>query len=566
MVATLVRLRWRLSINQLSRNIWALIGTILAALYGLGLLAMLISGAVGLGYLDAHTIAVILGALGSGLLLGWMIFPLFLSGVDSTLDPRAMAAWTAPSRGLAIGMVAAGAVGIPGIVTGLATLLPALSWAVAGQWGAAVLAVVLAPVAWLTCVLLSRVVVVGLGVTFSRRGRDLMTVLALLVIFTVSVLPTVVQSISLDAAGLERILSYLRHLGLSPFGWAFAAPGYLAQGQALPAVGLAAAAVLFLLALLPLWERILTTVMTKPVQRVVKDRAYRESVSGSTASGPLAWHARFERVLPSPAAAVAARCLRYWHVDPRYLSSSVALLFLVGFTWFMMSSAGSVNIDADGGSARLQLAAWGQAPEYQLLIPAVFAMLAGWSLADDIAMDSTAFWQQLASGISGLHDRLGRLAASLVWQLPLLVAITLLFAGYTGAWSHLAAYVGLMLALYGVAHGWALFSSVVLPYQTKAPGESPWKSNTSGMAFLISLIQMLSWLGMVIICSPFIGALAWMAATGSWGWSPLMLVTGLAWCLGFMWLGVRVSATQLERRGPQLLATIRSWPGHEEIR
>lgn len=566
MVATLVRLRWRLTINQLSRNIWALIGTILAALYGLGLLAMLVVGAAGLGQVEARVAAIILGALGAALLLGWMIFPLFLSGVDSTLDPRAMSAWISPSRGLAVDMVVAGAVGIPGIVTGLATLLPALSWAVAGQWGAAALALILAPVAWLTCVLLSRVVVVGLGVTFSRRGRDFMTVLAFVVIFALSMLPTVVRSVSLDAAGLERILGYLRYLGLTPFGWAFAAPGYLAQGEALAALGLAALAALFFLALMPLWERILTSVMTKPVQRAVKDRAYRESTHGSTASGVLVWHARFERVLPSPAAAVAARCLRYWRVDPRYLSSSIALIFLVGFTWFMMSSAGSVNIDADGASARFQIAPWGQAPEYQLIIPSVFAMLAGWSLANDLAMDSTAFWQQLISGISGLHDRLGRLAAALTWQLPLLAAVTLLFAGYTGAWSHLGAYVGLMLALYGVAHAWALFSSVVLPYQVKAPGESPWKSNTSGMSFLISLIQMLSWLAMAIICSPFIAALAWMAATDSWGWSPIMLLAGLTWGAGFVWLGVRLSATQLERRGPKILATIRSWPGHEEIR
>ena len=41
MVATLVRLRWRLTLNSLRANVWALIGTIVGALYGLGLLIAL---------------------------------------------------------------------------------------------------------------------------------------------------------------------------------------------------------------------------------------------------------------------------------------------------------------------------------------------------------------------------------------------------------------------------------------------------------------------------------------------------------------------------------------------
>ena len=70
-----------------------------------------------------------------------------LTGVDSTLDPRAMAAWTAPSRPLAIGLVVAAATGVPGVITGAGLLLPVLVWAVAGQWGAALLALSLSPAA-----------------------------------------------------------------------------------------------------------------------------------------------------------------------------------------------------------------------------------------------------------------------------------------------------------------------------------------------------------------------------------------------------------------------------------
>ena len=65
MVATLVRLRWRLTLNSLRANVWALIGTIVGALYGLGLLLALVAGAIGLGRLGADAAAPVLAAAGA---------------------------------------------------------------------------------------------------------------------------------------------------------------------------------------------------------------------------------------------------------------------------------------------------------------------------------------------------------------------------------------------------------------------------------------------------------------------------------------------------------------------
>lgn len=193
MVATLVRLRWRLTLNSLRANVWALIGTIVGALYGLGLLLALVAGAIGLGGLGADAAAPVLAAVGALTVLGWALVPLMLTGVDSTLDPRAMAAWTAPSRPLAIGLAVAAATGVPGVITGAGLLLPVLVWAVAGQWGAALLSLALAPAALATCVLLSRVVVIGAGVSTSRRGRDRAGVIAVLAILLVSLAPALLN-------------------------------------------------------------------------------------------------------------------------------------------------------------------------------------------------------------------------------------------------------------------------------------------------------------------------------------------------------------------------------------
>ena len=55
MVTTLVRLKWRLTLNSLKNNIWALIGTAVGTLYGLGLLLALVAGAIG-NYQDRKSV------------------------------------------------------------------------------------------------------------------------------------------------------------------------------------------------------------------------------------------------------------------------------------------------------------------------------------------------------------------------------------------------------------------------------------------------------------------------------------------------------------------------------
>ena len=86
MVATLVKLKWRLTLNALTKNVWAIIGTVFGALYGLGALGLMLAGAVGLGLkADPDVIMLVLGSLGALLVVGWAVVPLLVTGVDSTL-------------------------------------------------------------------------------------------------------------------------------------------------------------------------------------------------------------------------------------------------------------------------------------------------------------------------------------------------------------------------------------------------------------------------------------------------------------------------------------------------
>lgn len=577
MVATLVRLKWRLTLNSLKNNIWALIGTAVGTLYGLGLLLALVAGAIGLGRLGADTAAPVLAAAGALTVLGWTLVPLMLTGVDSTLDPRAMAAWTAPSRPLVIGLAVAAATGVPGLLTGAGLLLPVLVWAVAGQWGAALLALALAPAALATCVLLSRVVVIGAGVSTSRRGRDRAGVIAVLAVFLVSLAPSLLNlGARLDSGiGPQGLRTAARVAGLTPFGWALAAPGHLARGEAVAAIGLAAAALALPAALAPVWGRVVGRVMTGPARSDARSRAYDGAAEGGAqadaggggagaaagAARVLPWHRRLERIMPSPAAAVAARCLRYWRTDPRYLVQVITLVVMPVLTPVMIALGRASAIDV--GETSLAL---GRASAVLLAAPALAALLCGWGLHNDLAFDSTALWTQVSASVRGRDDRLGRLAAAALWQGPVIVVLALVGGAWTGLWHALPAVGGLSAAIYGCALAWSSLTSALLPYEANAPGDSPMKSRTSGTAFLAALVQMV---GMGVIClaaAPVVAGFTAAALAGAWDWGWPLLAGGALWGAGAAWAGVVVGGRLLDSRGVRILTAIRSWPGHEQAR
>ena len=571
MVATLVRLRWRLTLNSLRVNVWALIGTIVGALYGLGLLLALVAGAIGLGGLGADAAAPVLAAAGALTVLGWALVPLMLTGVDSTLDPRAMAAWTAPSRPLAIGLAVAAATGVPGVITGAGLLLPVLVWAVAGQWGAALLSLALAPAALATCVLLSRVVVIGAGVSTSRRGRDRAGVIAVLAILLVSLAPALLNlGTRLDSGvDLEGLRTAARVAGLTPFGWALAAPGHLARGEAAAAIGLSAAALALPAALAPVWERVVGRVMTGPARSDARSRAYdgaaQEGGAQAGAAGVsrvLPWHRRLEGIMPSPAAAVAARCLRYWRADPRYLVQAISLVITPVLLAVMIALGRTSIVDA-GETASL---APGRAPAVLLAAPVLTALLSGWGLHNDLAFDSTALWTHVSASVRGRDDRLGRIVAAALWQTPVIAVLALGGGAWTGLWRALPAVGGLSAALYGCALAWSSLTGVLLPYEVNAPGDSPMKSRTSGTALIAVLVQMVGMGVIGLAAAPVIAGFAVMALAGAWGWGWPFLAAGVLWGAGATWAGIAVGGRLLDSRGVRILTAIRSWPGHEEAR
>ena len=572
MVATLVKLKWRLTLNALTKNVWAIIGTVFGALYGLGALGLMLAGAVGLGLkADPDVIMLVLGSLGALLVVGWAVVPLLVTGVDSTLDPRAIAAWAAPSRRLALGLLAAGALGIPGCITAAVCLIPVLTWLLAGQLPAALLALLCAPAALATCVLLSRIIVTAAGISSSRRGRETTAIIAFVAFLVFTQLPNLIPRILGDdpTGFLQQLRTLAKVMGLIPFGWAFAAPGLMATGSVLSALVLAIGAWILPMILLPLWQRVVNKAMTSPGSSHTRTRAYAADGAGSDIQhrglpDVLPWARRLGAALPAPAAAVAARSLRYWRTDPRYLVQFLSVLLLPVVLVLGPALNSSRFVVYVNGQRVENSFALGHAPAARLFMAPALAVFMGWAIHDDLGLDSTALWGHISAGIRGAHDRLGRVVGAAAWQVPALLVVDLLMVAWTGRWEALPAVTGACLALYGCALAWSCLASVLLPYETLAPGDSPMRSRTSGTAFLAALIQMVAILLLLAVCSPVLGVAVYGVVQAAPLWEWVALVAGIVWCSLLLWGGVVFGGRMLDRRGPQVLATIRTWPGHAQ--
>lgn len=525
MVATVLRLRYRILGNALTRSPWQLVGFIVGMLSAAWVLGLAVVGLVALSILQGLDPARIVSTLGgSVLVLGWVVGPILTAGMDTSVDAARLAPFPLTTAQVMRALTAAGLGGIPGIATavgGLATLVLWVRWPVALPF--ALVGVVLAV---LTCVVASRLMAaLATGLGGNRRGREAIGTLVLIVLVLSG--PILVGILSLLDAGAgvaARVRQIAEVLGWTPLGAAWAVPGDVAAGAWLPAIAKLAIAAATLAVLWLLWRWTLIAATASPGRRS----------SGRTRAGALGW---FGRMPTGGVGATWARGLTAWLRDPRYLRQLVVVPLLPIVFLFVGGVEGPFAASA-----------------------LIVGFILGSSMYTDVSYDGTAFAGVLATGIRGSADRLGRLLGAATLGVPLTVLTAIVTVGVSGRWWLLPAMLGGGLGALLAGYGVSAVSSALIVMPVARPGDSPFKS-VPGQTFVMGILVFVVWgAGALLALPSLIPALISFAAGSELaGW--IALAAGIVVGAAVLVVGVVVGGRTFDRRAPELLAQLRAFPG-----
>ncbi|MFD8769631.1 hypothetical protein [Microbacterium oxydans] len=501
---------------------------IITGMIALGLLAGLAAGLVALRFAAPEGAVTAIVLTGSVLVLGWWIGSILVSADDSLAPERfALLPVTAPS--LLPGFVVAGATTIGGIGTTVALLLMLLGWSV--SLPALLTAVIMIPVAVVTCVLGARVVSGLLAGWLARRStRDLVLTLGVLLAASSGLILNLGIGALTTVTDVGRAFASVADIAAwTPFGAVLGVSASAAQGDALTAtlrllIALATVVVLW-------WasQRLLAARLVSPIQ---------SSGGGRVRSGGL-----LDRLLPAnPMGAIAARSLHYYRRDPRQLVNIVMLLLLPAIF---------IGIALMNG---LQEESLGFAPAITL-IPAINALLAGTIVQMSIAYDNDAVAAHVLTGVSGAADRAGRLLGFGMIAVPVTLALCVATCLLAGRPDLLPGSIGASLGLTAIAAGAGAWVGSFLPGRAPAPEANPFGRGSSG--------GVQSLLAMIIIgpITLVLGAPAFGFAIAAI-WSPTLGWISLACGLAFgglaLWGGTVLGGKILGRRWPEVLADVSS--------
>ncbi|GAB2456783.1 hypothetical protein [Xylanimonas ulmi] len=530
MVAQFVRLKLTLLANTFRRSVWQTIGVIVGALYALSIVVIALAGAIGGGFVDPVATGQVMVVAGSVLVLAWLVVPVFLYGVDATLDPHRFVTYPIPRPQLLAGLAVAGLVSIPGLATLLTVVGTAFAW-----WRTPLVvlaALVGAALALGLCVVGSRAVTTALSPLLeSRRSREVLAIVAIVPLMLIgpgmSWFSQQAADVTDEGGMSGAIAAAARVLGWTPLGapWGLAAAAH--DGAWLGALGRLAVAAGTLALLVWVWDRSLTRTLTAPATGGGK---------GAKAKGL----GMFNRFPATPTGAVAARAATYWLRDPRYSTSIVIVPLLPVVLAFAARGA-------DGGASGVVLA----------LAP-LTAWVLGFSISADIAYDHTAFALHVATGVEGRADRWGRVIPVLVVGAPLTVAYGVLSAAITGHWPWLVPILGLSLGTIAASAGVSSAVSAHWLYPVAKPGESPLKQ-PQGSAGATMLAQAVASGLTMAVSAPAIALtlLAILLPSPALGWVTLLVAPVLG--VVVLVLGVRWGARRFDQRAPELLQRVLSY-------
>ncbi|MEU4552577.1 ABC transporter permease [Micromonospora violae] len=489
--------------------------------------------------------AVLIAAGGGGLLvLGWLLLPLVFFGVDETLDPARFALLPLSRRTLVTGLFAAALISVPVLAVLIASFgLVLTAWSLGG-WSAGLLAVVGVLGGLLLCVAASRAVTSAFATMLrSRRVRDLAAVL--LAVTAALLGPLQVFGLAaLREADWARLTSVATVIGWTPLGAPWTVGIDVAQGRVWAAPVKLLITVVALGALLAWWSRSLESAMVGAASSG-KAPARRAVAGGAVAQlfpRVAGWAGR-DRF-----GALVAREARYWWRDARRRANLITIAVVGIFVPVMINVTGGDF--AAMGEAGFTAAANDSSPVVVTISMLFVGVLAAVTLANQFGFDGSAYAAHVVAGVPGRVELRARMTAFSLYVLPMLAVVAVVLSVLLGRPGWIGLTIGTLVATYGA--GLAVNSLVsVLGAYSLPETSNPFAMN-SGAGMAKGLLTLLAMLASAVTAVPMVVAAALLG--DAWLW--LALPVGAAYGVGAALLGAYLAGDVLDRRQPELLATV----------
>ncbi|MBQ0977408.1 MULTISPECIES: ABC transporter permease [Micromonospora] len=489
--------------------------------------------------------AVLVAAAGGGLLvLGWLLLPLVFFGVDETLDPARFALLPLPRRTLVTGLFAAALVSVPVLAVLIASFgLVLTAWSLGG-WSAGLVAVVGVIAGLLLCVAASRAVTSAFATMLrSRRVRDLAAVL--LAVTAALLGPLQVFGLAaLREADWTRLTGVATVIGWTPFGAPWTAGIDVAQGRVWAAPVKLLITVVALGALLAWWSRSLESAMVGAAS------AGKAPVRAGVTGGAVAQ--LFPRVATWAGrdrfGALVAREARYWWRDARRRANLITIAVVGIFVPVMINLGGAGFVAGDGPDSTTSAA--NSSPVLVTISMLFVGVVAAVTLANQFGFDGSAYAVNVVAGVPGRVELGARMTAFSLYVLPMLAFVAVVLSIVLGRPGWIGLTIGGLVATYGA--GLAVNSLVsVLGAYSLPETSNPFAMN-SGAGMAKGLLTLLAMLASAVAAVPMVVAAALLG--DAWLW--LALPVGAAYGLGAALLGAYLAGDVLDRRQPELLATV----------
>ncbi len=540
-----VRLKLRVMANNFRGQGWRIAMFIGGALLGLWFAASGFFLFAAPGLTDNGRYAVLVAAAGGGLLvLGWLLLPLVFFGVDETLDPARFALLPLPRRTLVTGLFVAALISVPVVaVLVAASGLVLTAWSLGG-WSAGVVAVVGVLAGLLLCVAASRAVTSAFATMLrSRRVRDLAAVLLAVVAALLGPLQ-IFGLAALREADWDRLAGVATVIGWTPLGAPWTAGIDVAQGRVWAAPVKLLITVVALVALLAWWSRSLESAMVGAAS-AGKAPARRGVDGGAVAQlfPRVAGWARRDRF-----GALVAREARYWWRDARRRANLITIAVVGIFVPVMINVTGGDF--AAVGDEGFTAAASDSSPVVVTISMVFVGVLAAVTLANQFGFDGSAYAANVVAGVPGRVELRARITAFSLYVLPMLTVVAVVLSLLLGEPGWIGLTAGALVATYGVGLAVNCLVSVLGAYSLPETS-NPFAMN-SGAGLTKGLLTLLAMLASAVAAVPMVVAAALLG--DAWLW--LALPVGAGYGLGAALLGAYLAGDVLDRRMPELLATV----------